>query len=127
MQRASQVRAYPSPRAKTLTYEKRLHLGLFCKLLRRKRLPAIFYQGLQHSGIYDKKSRSVFHGLLVAHLPSSKTGRQRMIPYLMSLPRHIVCRTFHRDLEALNCLNESFLLDGTMATLKLSQFGNFVG
>ena len=50
-----------------------------------------------------------------------------MILYLMSLSRHIVCRAFHCDLKALNYLNELFLLDATMATLKLGQFRNLVG
>lgn len=35
--------------AEVLTYEKRVGLGLLCKLLRREWLPAIVYKSLQHA------------------------------------------------------------------------------
>ena len=127
MHRASHVRYYPILHSKTFTYETRVHLDLVCKLLRRKRLPVIFYEGPQHSRVDSKKGRSVFRRLSARHLALVKMGRQCMMSYLLSLPRHIACWSFRCDLKTLNCPNEFIFLDKPVASLKLSYFGNLFG
>lgn len=54
--------------SEVLTYEKRVHLGLLCKLLRREWLPAIVYESLQHARVDSQKGSSVFVWLLVNNL-----------------------------------------------------------
>ena len=47
-----------------LTNQKRLRLRLLCKLLHQKRLPAVLYKSLQHSGFDREESANVFCWLL---------------------------------------------------------------
>ena len=112
--------------SKVLTYQKRVGLGLLCKFLRRERLPAIVYEGLQHARIDSKKGSSVFVWLLANILVLIYLASQCIIVYLMSLPRYIVRGPFHGDLKALDCLQESFLGHGDLMGLKYSQLKNFV-
>ena len=112
--------------SEVLTYEKRVGLGLLCKLLRREWLPAVVYESLQHARIDSKKGSSVFVWLLTNSLVLIYLARQRIMLYLMSLSRYIVRGPFHCDLKALDCLQELFLGDGDLICLKHSQFRNLV-
>ena len=111
---------------KALTYQKRVGLGLLCKLLRRERLPVIVYESLQYARVDSKKGSSIFVWLLANSLVLIYLARQCIILYLMSLSRYIVRGPFHCDLKALDCLQEIFLGDGDLMGLKHSQLINFV-
>lgn len=109
-----------------LTNKKRVGLGTLCKLLRREWFPAIIYESLENARIDSKKGSSVFVWLIVSTLALIYLASQRIIWYLMSLSCYIVRGPFDCDLKALNSLQELFLGNGDLMSLKHSQFRNLV-
>ena len=88
---------------------------------------ATLYKSLQHPRLDSEKSTDVFYWLFPSCSALFKVGRLPMISYLMSQSCYIMCRTFHCDLQTLNCFHEFSLGDRAMVSLQLGQFRHFLG